>query len=62
MAYGNPARVQGVNVVGMQRRGIAEHVIEELAAAYAADPSGESVEFPEALRQPFDWYRTQVSR
>jgi len=35
-AYGSPARVHGVNVVGMRRHGIAEAEIEALQASYAA--------------------------
>lgn len=35
-AYGSPARIQGLNIVGMQRQGIHEAEIESLAAAYAS--------------------------
>lgn len=59
MAYGNPARVRGVNVVGMQRKGIDDELIEIMAAAYSEDPTGESAEVPEALRPAFEWYRAQ---
>ncbi len=59
MAYGSPARVKGVNVVGMQRKGIDDELIEVVAAAYAEDPTGESAEVPEALQAAFEWYRAQ---
>lgn len=35
-AYGSPARIHGVNTVGMQRHGIADEQITALQAAYAA--------------------------
>jgi len=35
-AYGSPARIHGINSVGMQRRGITEDRIEALRSAYAA--------------------------
>ena len=34
LAFGNPARVGGVNRVGMQRAGVASLVIEHLGARY----------------------------
>ncbi|WP_322746781.1 acyl-ACP--UDP-N- acetylglucosamine O-acyltransferase [Cellulomonas sp. S1-8] len=33
--YGNPARVRGANVVGMQRQGVPEEAIAEVERAYA---------------------------
>jgi UDP-N-acetylglucosamine acyltransferase len=35
MAFGSPARVRGVNRVGMQRAGYPDEVIDALAAVYA---------------------------
>lgn len=35
-AYGSPARIHGVNTIGMQRQGVDEAQIEALQAAYAA--------------------------
>lgn len=35
-AYGSPARIHGVNTVGMQRQGIDQAQIDALEAAYAA--------------------------
>lgn len=35
-AYGNPARLRGVNRVGMQRAGIPDEVVEALQRSYAA--------------------------
>jgi UDP-N-acetylglucosamine acyltransferase len=59
LAYGTPARVAGVNRVGMRRAGIAEDVIAELAAAYEVDPTGDGFEVPEVLQAAFEWYRAQ---
>jgi UDP-N-acetylglucosamine acyltransferase len=39
-AFGNPARVRGVNVVGMTRMGHSSVSIEELALLYADLPLG----------------------
>jgi UDP-N-acetylglucosamine acyltransferase len=36
-AYGNPARVHGVNSIGMERGGIPAATIERVAAAFAGD-------------------------
>ncbi len=35
-AYGTPARIRGVNIIGMQRQGIEEDQISALQTAYAA--------------------------
>lgn len=34
-AYGNPARVQGANVVAAQRSGLADHAVQELVARFS---------------------------
>lgn len=60
LAFGGPARVRGVNRVGMQRAGIADDLIEAMEVAYRRDPSGGSAEPPEVLRAAFDWYRARV--
>ena len=62
LAYGSPARVVGVNVVGMQRRGMEEDLIAALKAAYEEDPGAEAIEVPEALDEAFIWYRRQLGR
>ncbi len=58
MAYGNPARVRGVNRVGMQRAGVPATAIDSLARAYAADggalPSPDQVDA--ALADAFRWW------
>ncbi len=43
LAYGNPARVRGVNQVGMRRARVPEATIARLEASYSA---GGSAEFP----------------
>ncbi|HEX6343344.1 DapH/DapD/GlmU-related protein [Umezawaea sp.] len=54
MAYGNPARLNGVNAVGMTRSGMGEDVVRLLAAAYAEllVPA----DLPEELREAFAWW------
>lgn len=50
-AFGSPARVRGVNEVGMARRGISAADIAALAQRYAADPSADDGWLPpESLR------------
>jgi UDP-N-acetylglucosamine acyltransferase len=46
-AYGSPARIHGVNAVGMQRQGVDETQIAALQEAYA---SGDIL-----LDRPFEW-------
>jgi UDP-N-acetylglucosamine acyltransferase len=60
MAYGSPARVKGVNRVGMERSGIASEVIAALDEVYrSSDPS--SVEdVPEPLAEVFARYLADV--
>lgn len=33
-AYGSPLRIQGVNTIGLERRGVAAEAIESLSSAY----------------------------
>jgi UDP-N-acetylglucosamine acyltransferase len=48
-AFGNPARLRGVNAVGMERSGVPREAVEALAACYAeGEPSPERLD---ALRQ-----------
>lgn len=42
-AYGNPARVAGANAVGMQRRGISEHVIAAAVGEYSGSSGGHNL-------------------
>jgi UDP-N-acetylglucosamine acyltransferase len=56
MAYGSPARVRGVNRVGMERAGVPAAAIEDLAAAYADDGAAGDVTPPEPLAEAFRWY------
>jgi UDP-N-acetylglucosamine acyltransferase len=61
MAFGSPASVKGVNVVGMQRKGLADDLIDALAAAYAEDPTADAVEVPLPLQSDFEWYRARTN-
>lgn len=60
MVYGSPARIRGVNSIGMQRKGIAESDIAVIAAAFGSDP--DSLVVPPRLESAFEWYRTQVEQ
>lgn len=56
MAYGSPARVHGVNRVGMERAGVPAAAIDELADAYGAGVATEDVTPPPVLADAFEWY------
>lgn len=55
-AYGSPAKLHGVNAVGMTRSGVPEDVVRLLDAAYAElrVPS----EIPESLTEAFAWWNS----
>ncbi len=53
-AYGSPARLHGVNSVGMTRSGVGEDAVRLLAAAYAELSLPD--ELPAELRAAFDWW------
>jgi UDP-N-acetylglucosamine acyltransferase len=54
IAYGNPARLNGVNVVGMRRAAVPDEHIDELQRAYA---SGVVPAVPPASLAPaFEWW------
>lgn len=56
-AFGSPARVRGVNDVGMRRRGISADDIAALAAQYDADAApAEGWTPPAALRSAWEWW------
>jgi len=61
-AFGSPARVRGVNEVGMGRRGIAVEDIAAVAAHYrdGAPATGEWTP-PEALRPAWEWWLARTS-
>ena len=61
-AVGAPARVRGVNEVGMRRRGHDDAVIAALAAHYAPDaPTGAPWTPPEPLRPAWEWWLARAS-
>jgi UDP-N-acetylglucosamine acyltransferase len=53
LAYGNPARVQGANQVGMRRAGLPESAIAAIEAAYTA--AGGPGELPRDWAEPGTW-------
>jgi UDP-N-acetylglucosamine acyltransferase len=60
-AYGSPARLRGVNEVGMRRRGIGDEDVTAVVERYGADGSGAAAGVgswtpPEALRPAWDWW------
>jgi UDP-N-acetylglucosamine acyltransferase len=61
-SFGNPARVQGVNTVGMTRQGLDVADAERLAELYAAG-TALSVDWPapDALRPALDWWWARAS-
>jgi UDP-N-acetylglucosamine acyltransferase len=59
-AYGSPARVHGVNEVGMRRSGIGEDDIAALAEQYGVDaPETDGWTPPESLRAAWEWWRSR---
>jgi UDP-N-acetylglucosamine acyltransferase len=60
LSYGNPARVRGVNAVGMGRRDIPGDVVKALAATYAHDPHAALGEVPPILAEAFSWYEREL--
>jgi UDP-N-acetylglucosamine acyltransferase len=55
-AFGSPARVRGVNEIGMSRRGIDAAVIAALAGRYAAADGTGPWTPPEALAGAWAWW------
>lgn len=53
LVYGNPARLRGVNAVGMRRAGIADEHIELLAAGYLG---GDLAARPPGTGDAFAWW------
>jgi UDP-N-acetylglucosamine acyltransferase len=63
-AFGAPARIRGVNEVGMDRRGISADDIAAVAERYQSDGSAtETWTPPPALRPAWEWWlaRTEAS-
>jgi UDP-N-acetylglucosamine acyltransferase len=54
--YGNPARLRGVNRVGMTRAGLAADTIESVRSAYARHELPDTVQFPEVVAEAFGWW------
>lgn len=60
-AFGSPARLRGVNEVGMRRRGIGDEDIAAVVERYGADGSGTGAWTPpEALRPAWDWWEART--
>ncbi|GIG39617.1 acyl-ACP--UDP-N- acetylglucosamine O-acyltransferase [Cellulomonas phragmiteti] len=51
--YGNPARVRGANVVGMQRQGVLEDAVAEVERAYALGRRPDPELLDDELREVF---------
>jgi UDP-N-acetylglucosamine acyltransferase len=61
-AFGSPARVRGVNEVGMRRRGIGADDIAALAERYGSDaPATGAWTPPEVLRSDWEWWFARTS-
>ncbi|WP_199423582.1 UDP-N-acetylglucosamine acyltransferase [Actinotalea solisilvae] len=54
-AFGNPARVQGANTVGMSRLGVDDATVARVHAAYL-EGAGVDADVPDALREHFAWW------
>jgi UDP-N-acetylglucosamine acyltransferase len=60
-AYGSPARVHGVNEVGMSRDGIDPRDIAALGERYGSrTPAADAWTPPEALRTAWEWWQARV--
>ena len=60
-AFGSPARVRGVNEVGMSRRGFGADDIAAVAERYGSGASdGEAWTPPEALRPAWEWWTART--
>ncbi|TYP80681.1 UDP-N-acetylglucosamine acyltransferase [Blastococcus xanthinilyticus] len=60
-AFGSPARVQGVNEVGMSRGGLGGDDIAALAERYGNEEPTTSWTPPEALRPAWEWWLARTS-
>ena len=58
MAYGNPARVRGVNGRGLLRRGASEEAVAQLGRALE-EPD---IEVPADFAPAFEWYQQAIER
>jgi UDP-N-acetylglucosamine acyltransferase len=61
LAYGNPARVQGANRVGMSRLGVDADAVELVAATYAAGRRLSPDTAPDVLRDHFLWWEKETT-
>jgi UDP-N-acetylglucosamine acyltransferase len=55
-AFGNPARLRGVNSVGMTRAGVAEDTIDSVRSAYEQRRLPESAELHGLATDAFEWW------
>lgn len=58
-AHGNPARLRGVNRVGMRRSELEPAAIDAVCAAYADGRLPEPQGLPAAVMAAFEWWRHQ---
>nr|WP_297424206.1 acyl-ACP--UDP-N- acetylglucosamine O-acyltransferase [uncultured Actinotalea sp.] len=56
LVHGNPARLRGANVVGMQRAGVPETAVALLQEAYGRGEVPGGDDLPEAVRADFRWW------
>jgi UDP-N-acetylglucosamine acyltransferase len=60
-AFGNPARVRGVNEVGMRRRGVDDADIAAVAERYRSDGDAGPWTPPADLRAAWEWWLERTS-
>lgn len=60
MAFGSPARVKGVNRIGMQRRGYEDTTIDELDRLIMTNPDPTDAELPGGLADDWIWFRAAL--
>jgi UDP-N-acetylglucosamine acyltransferase len=60
VAHGNPARLRGVNRVGMRRAELTDQVIDLVGAAYDRDKLPDQDGLPAAVAAAFAWWHDHV--
>jgi len=54
--HGNPARLRGVNSVGMTRAGLVADAIDSVRSAYARHQLPDTAPFPQVVAEAFGWW------